>query len=265
MAELELYLLRNKIINHTNSVVNQFHEIQTRFLENEEPTSKVTKLLTALDNILSSFYSNFQKVGDNSIEKVPNDVLCLIFSQASIPDVVSLQLVCRRFNQILKQEEIWKTLSLVWWNKRLVKIGKPIFSSMEELIRRNMELNPTKGWKWLALSCRKEELKDGIGWKYTTETESNFECIEFGEFIKGELHGWGIRIEWVYTGCLEVFGSFEEDVLRKGILQGRTKRRSAKHHYRYQGTLNSDGEFNGIGTYHHLDGNWKYQRNYNMV
>jgi len=158
--------------------------------------------------------------------QLPQEIITFFLSFLGVEELCNVEYVSKRFFYIIQNTpSLWKESCLKFCREQQMD------SNRFELM-----VNETKrSWKWFAKCSSIQEDSTLLGWNKTDN------CIEFGTFEGGHLHGWGIKLS---ANKLD-FGEFVESQIRIG-------ERISKN--RYTGTFkNGEKEDYGKMQYHNND------------
>jgi hypothetical protein len=123
------------------------------------------------------------------MELIPKDVLGSLFSFFDCSSLEMCILVCKTFCSVLSEEKIWKQLCERKW------IYHKMESDLSFLISKSLEVDPKRGYKWLAKCLENEDCKNGNR-TYAFRKDKWFGIIssDGGRFTLER--GYGIRITY---------------------------------------------------------------------
>jgi len=163
----------------------------------------------------------------NQFEKLPDELLALLFSFVPIKGLGNLLSVCKRFNSFLTDNQaLWRPFcNLNYWNKKF-----DLAWVVKEVSIRASWCN----WMWFA-QCFANQRQEGPSWHLGPRLD-NRTFVRIGPMKGGLLHGWGIVIVGEKAFC---FGKFVEGHLSSGY--------KIHEEYSYVGELNINYSPHGKG------------------
>jgi len=207
---------------------------------------KKEQICAQMNSVSSTAISPDCKTSVCSFESIPRDVLSLLFSYLpSTRDLGNLSCVCKRFNQLLKEDnKPWECLCTKWWAQKEFDLEE---SLEKAIVRECAELDRSKGWSWFGSCLAHEDAQNGLTWVHFYD-DCEDENLEFGQRFRCELHGWGISLD--LNEHIVRLGRFVHSQLVSG-------EKIRPGHYKFTGSF-FDSEFEGNGVFKDLKQGWTY-------
>lgn len=206
-AANELSFLRKKTKVQTQILIESIQQIQDAFVEENKDSiisiSTVQQAFSSMNKLINSFELQTDGLLDNCFDRLPKELLHLIFSFIpSITELLQLSRVCKRFQSEALDNTLLRKLCYQWWEAE---------GFNEKFMPLDLVYNEAKrDWLWFSKCISANHKQNDNSWNLTGQSYDL--QLAIGKLKAGILNGWGISVlagAPIEEGCSVAVGTFQ--------------------------------------------------------